>query len=46
MQQIAAEIGYEPEAAFNRTFRCEFGAPPALTASSALPRKLRPAHRT
>jgi AraC-like DNA-binding protein len=29
IQQIAAEIGYESEAAFNRAFKREFGAPPA-----------------
>ena len=27
--QIAAEVGYESEAAFNRAFKREFGAPPA-----------------
>jgi AraC-like DNA-binding protein len=29
IQQIANEIGYESEAAFNRAFKREFGAPPA-----------------
>jgi AraC-like DNA-binding protein len=27
--QIAAEVGYESEAAFNRAFKREFGVPPA-----------------
>jgi transcriptional regulator GlxA family with amidase domain len=27
--QVAAEVGYESEAAFNRAFKREFGAPPA-----------------
>jgi transcriptional regulator GlxA family with amidase domain len=27
--QIAAEVGYESEAAFNRAFKREFGSPPA-----------------
>ena len=27
--QIAAEVGYESEAAFNRAFKREFGLPPA-----------------
>jgi transcriptional regulator GlxA family with amidase domain len=27
--QIAAEVGYESEAAFNRAFKREFEAPPA-----------------
>jgi transcriptional regulator GlxA family with amidase domain len=27
--QIAAEVGYESEPAFNRAFKREFGAPPA-----------------
>jgi AraC-like DNA-binding protein len=27
--QIAAEVGYESEAAFNRAFKREFGDPPA-----------------
>ena len=27
--EIAAEVGYESEAAFNRAFKREFGAPPA-----------------
>jgi AraC-like DNA-binding protein len=27
--QIAYEVGYESEAAFNRAFKREFGAPPA-----------------
>jgi AraC-like DNA-binding protein len=29
IQQIAAETGYDSEAAFNRAFKREFGAPPA-----------------
>jgi AraC-like DNA-binding protein len=29
VSQIAAEVGYESEAAFNRAFKREFGAPPA-----------------
>jgi AraC-like DNA-binding protein len=29
MAQIAAEVGYESEAAFNRAFKREFGLPPA-----------------
>lgn len=29
IQQIAAEVGYDSEAAFNRAFRREYGAPPA-----------------
>jgi AraC-like DNA-binding protein len=29
IQQIAAEIGYDSEAAFNRAFKREYGAPPA-----------------
>jgi transcriptional regulator GlxA family with amidase domain len=27
--QVAAEVGYESEAAFNRAFKREFAAPPA-----------------
>jgi AraC-like DNA-binding protein len=27
--EIAAEVGYESEAAFNRAFKREFGLPPA-----------------
>jgi AraC-like DNA-binding protein len=27
--QIAAEVGYESEASFNRAFKREFGSPPA-----------------
>jgi AraC-like DNA-binding protein len=27
--QIAAEVGYESEPAFNRAFKREFGSPPA-----------------
>jgi transcriptional regulator GlxA family with amidase domain len=29
VSQIAAEVGYESEAAFNRAFKREFGVPPA-----------------
>jgi AraC-like DNA-binding protein len=29
IMQVAAEVGYESEAAFNRAFKREFGAPPA-----------------
>jgi AraC-like DNA-binding protein len=29
MQAIAAEVGYESEAAFNRAFKREIGVPPA-----------------
>jgi AraC-like DNA-binding protein len=29
VQQVAAEVGYESEAAFNRAFKREFGDPPA-----------------
>ena len=27
--QAASNVGYEPEAAFNRAFKIEFGLPPA-----------------
>lgn len=37
--QIAAEVGYESEAAFNRAFKRAFGAPPARFRSE---RKLKP----
>ncbi|WP_424208001.1 helix-turn-helix domain-containing protein [Sulfuricaulis sp.] len=26
---VAAHVGYDSEAAFNRAFKCEFGMPPA-----------------
>jgi AraC-like DNA-binding protein len=29
MAEIAAEVGYESEAAFNRAFKREYGVPPA-----------------
>jgi transcriptional regulator GlxA family with amidase domain len=29
LAQIAAEVGYQTDTAFSRTFRREFGAPPA-----------------
>ena len=29
IMQVASEVGYESEAAFNRAFKREFGAPPA-----------------
>jgi AraC-like DNA-binding protein len=29
MLKVAAEVGYESEAAFNRAFKREFGLPPA-----------------
>ena len=29
LAQIAEEVGYESEAAFNRAFKREFGVPPA-----------------
>lgn len=29
MAQIAFEVGYESEAAFNRAFKSEYGLPPA-----------------
>jgi AraC-like DNA-binding protein len=47
--QIASEVGYESEAAFNRAFKREFSAPPARFRSqsrsdhgSGLARKIRP----
>jgi transcriptional regulator GlxA family with amidase domain len=39
--QIAAEVGYESEAAFNRAFKREFTVPPARFRS-----QLRSAHAT
>jgi transcriptional regulator GlxA family with amidase domain len=33
--EIAAEVGYESEAAFNRAFKREFQAPPARFRSNA-----------
>ena len=34
VSEIAGEVGYESEAAFNRAFKREFGSLPAATASS------------
>ncbi len=45
--QIAAEVGYESEPAFNRAFKRKFGAPPARfrTKSKVIPVRPRPASR-
>ena len=47
--QIAAEVGYESEAAFNRAFKREFTVPPARfrsqSRSTHTPRSLRPVGR-
>ncbi|MCZ7657838.1 MAG: AraC family transcriptional regulator [Xanthobacteraceae bacterium] len=34
--QVAAEVGYESEAAFNRAFKREFGSPPGQYRKAAL----------
>jgi len=41
--QIAHEVGYEAEAAFNRAFKREFGAPPATWRRQARPTEIRAA---
>jgi AraC-like DNA-binding protein len=41
--QIAHEVGYEAEAAFNRAFKREFGAPPATWRRQARPTEVRAA---
>jgi AraC-like DNA-binding protein len=48
VSQIAAEVGYESEAAFNRAFKREFHAPPArfrtqFRAAQARPQRLKKA---
>ncbi len=43
--QIAAEVGYESEAAFNRAFKREFAAPPARFRSQARSAHAKPSQR-
>jgi AraC-like DNA-binding protein len=42
--QIAAEVGYESEPAFNRAFKREFGLPPARFRNQAKLARSKPAH--
>ena len=36
MLQVASEVGYDSEAAFNRAFKREFGVPPGQFRKAAL----------
>jgi transcriptional regulator GlxA family with amidase domain len=43
--QVAAEVGYESEAAFNRAFKREFAAPPARFRSQSRSANVKPSQR-